>query len=162
MKKSVILFTALLSVIVGSTLFVSCSNDDDDNRSETTEYGYIVQNMISDDVLRLYPDITATFEYQDGAKRNVKPVTNEIIDRYTSKKFGNVTVTFEGNLRADAVDDDKSYKLEFHQVCKSGYVVLYNDFALTMKGSILKEKYTKLSSINGISHTFNNLAVNGK
>lgn len=154
MNRSIILFTAFLCLIVGSTLLVSCNKEDDDKRLEINDYGYISQITISDDVVRMYSDISATFEYPDGTTRNVKPIANEIIDRYVSKEYGNVLVSIEGNLRTDVVDGEKPYRIEFHHLCKCGAVVLFNDFESTLKGSVLNDKYPKLSSFSGTKHSF--------
>lgn len=154
MKKSIFLFTVILFMIAGGTSLVACSNDDDLKKVQTTEYGYISQILISDDVLKLYSDVTATFTYPDNTIRTVMPVSNEIIDRYMSREFGNVVVKLEGNLRLDAVDESKSYKIGFHEMCKAGALVLFNDFEYTEKGSVLKEKHAKLSSFTNAKYTF--------
>lgn len=155
MKKSFLFFAAIMGMIIGSTLFVSCGGDDDDDVTPgATSYVYTSEITLSNDIVNIYGDITAKFQYPDGVTKDVKVTSTKITERYESEKLGNVTVSLEGDLKTETVEDDKSYTIGISHIGKCNSSLDMMDLSSTKKGNILKDKYTKLSSIASAKHTY--------
>lgn len=153
MKKSILFFAAFIAVAVSTMFLTSCSKDNNDE-PVVSDYGYVIQAAIPDQLAALYPNLTANITYSDGTVHNVKFVNSVATDKYTSKVKGNVVATIEGDLLETAVEDDKTYDttILYAGVCNSaGDESLFQS---SKKGSQLKEKAKKFSGLAGTKHTY--------
>lgn len=156
MKKSLLVFVGIMAMILGSTTFVSCGSDDDDDTPTKKEYvfNYATSFKIAEDVLKIYDNVVITFTYPDGNKDIIPLKVTSGAVSYDSKKTGNVSVEINGTLKEDVVEDDKDYDMSISYDYRSNSGSETMTLGQQISGFGLKEVNKELSSVAGYKHTF--------
>lgn len=152
--KKILFFATMFIVALCATSLVSCGSNNDDEKPGTNSFVYTLQVTLTDDVAYLYSGITANITYPDGVTHQVKVTSPIITDRCESDVHGNVTIQIEGDLKADAIDDTKSYTVGISHLGKCNKSVDTSNFSSKKLGNVIREKYAKLSSLGGAKHTY--------